>query len=352
LAELEPALYSNTSIKVLDISRNGLNDIVSAEILRDIFSSNKTMTALDLSVNIFGPIAGVVECIAEGLCSNSTLMEINLSRCHLEDGGVSTLGRNLGSRNTTLQKLTLSLNFMTSTGAGVLLETMEQNSHITDLDLENNALGNEGASLLARSLGNKASPNLTRLSLYDCNIGDDGFIALVSALEQNTSLLHLDLRSNWDVSERVFWTLAESLPEINVLQRLDFDWRPGLTSAMPLLLQGLRNNTSLFRIHVANCATELVPPTTEKRLDALVAGCRKWNILAYRNSFRSLIRAPTERLLPRGIWPDALSRVATLPDVIFEVLRSKPSLVPSEDTEGKEAAKDTCVARKCKCGDE
>jgi hypothetical protein len=55
--------------------------------------------------------------------------------------------------------------------------------------------------------------------------------------------------------------------------------------------------------------------------------------LGYRNRFLPLIRAPIERLPPRGIWPYALAWVAIL-DVIFEVLRSKPSLVPSEDTEG------------------
>ncbi len=44
--------------------------------------------------------------------------------------------------------------------------------------------------------------------------------------------------------------------------------------------------------------------------------------------------------------------VARLPDVIFEVLRSKPKLVPSKDTAGKEAAKDTGAPKKRKHGDE
>jgi Ran GTPase-activating protein (RanGAP) involved in mRNA processing and transport len=95
LAELAPALYRNTSIQVLDISRNGLNDMESAELLRDIIHSNKTVTTLDFSRNQFGRTTGAVECIAEGLGSNSTLMEINFTYCALEDGGVSTLARNL-----------------------------------------------------------------------------------------------------------------------------------------------------------------------------------------------------------------------------------------------------------------
>jgi hypothetical protein len=66
-----------------------------------------------------------------------------------------------------------------------------------------------------------------------------------------------------------------------------------------------------------------------------------------------LIRAPKERLPPRGIWPHALARVATLPDVLFEVLRLKPNLVPcEEDAEGKEAAEDTGVPKRWKRGNE
>jgi Ran GTPase-activating protein (RanGAP) involved in mRNA processing and transport len=99
------------------------------------------------------------------LGSNSTLLKIDLSWCHLRDDHVSTLARNLGSRKTTLQKLSLKDNYITSTGVGVLLEMMEHSNHITDLELERNLIGDEGAMLLARSLGNNALPNLTRLSL-------------------------------------------------------------------------------------------------------------------------------------------------------------------------------------------
>jgi hypothetical protein len=156
----------------------------------------------------------------------------------------------------------------------------------------------------------------------------------VSALGQNTSLLHLDLRYNHDVSERAFLALAESLPEIKVLQRVDFCWCSGLASAMPLLLAGLRKNTGLFRFHVAYCAPSSVPLTPEETARCAGGWMQEMEFLGYRNRILPLIFAPEERLPPRGIWPHALARVATLPDVIFEVLRSKPSLVPSEDAGG------------------
>jgi hypothetical protein len=353
LAELAPALYRNTSINELDMSYNGLGGMESAEIFRDILRSNKTMTALDLSGNKFGQTTGAVDCIADGLGSNSMLLKIDLSNCFLGDGGVSILAQSLGSRNTTLQKLTLDSNYIRSTGVGVLLETMEHNSHhITDLDLRGNFIENEGASLLARSLGNNALPNLTRLSLSRCGIGNDGIIALVSALEQNTSLLYLDLRYGNGFSERAFLALAENLPDIKVLQQVDFHWCGGLASAMPLLLAGLRKNKSLFRFHITGCVPSSVPPTPEDTAKWAGGWMQEIERLGYRNRFLALIRAPKERLPPRGVWPQALARVATLPDVIFEVLRSKPSLVPSEDTEGKEAAKHTDVPKKTKRGDE
>jgi Ran GTPase-activating protein (RanGAP) involved in mRNA processing and transport len=333
LAELAPALYRNTSIKVLNISENDLNDMESAELLRGILRSNKTITILDLSGNNFGETTGTVDYIAKGLGSNSMLLEIDISNCAFKDAHLSTLARNIGSRNTTLHKLSLKDNFITSTGVGVLLDTTEQNSHITDFELDRNPIGDEGAIVLARSLRNNALPNLTRLSLCNCDIVDDGFIALVSALEQNTSLLHLDLRYYNDiVSERALLALAESLPEIKVLQRIDLHRCRGLASAMPLLLAGLRKNTSLFRVHVANCAPSWFPHSPEETAKCAGGWMQEIERLGYRNCFRSLIRAPKDRLLPRGVWPRALARVATLPDVIFEVLSSKPSLVPSEDT--------------------
>jgi hypothetical protein len=165
-------------------------------------------------------------------------------------------------------------------------------------------------------------------------------------------LLQLDLRQDYGISERPFLALAESLPEIKVLQRVDLSWCPGLGSAMPSLLVGLRKNTSLFRFHLTGCAPSSVPPTTEETARCAGGWMQEIERLGYRNRFLPLIRAPKERLPPRGVWPYALARVATLPDVILGVLRSNPSLVLPEDTEGEEAAKDTGVPTKRKRGDE
>jgi hypothetical protein len=101
LAELAPALYHNTStlIKELDLSYTSLQDRESAEILRDILCHNKTITALSLYRSTFGRFAGAVECIADGMGSNSTLLKLNLSSCALRDGDLSTLAQTLSSEH-------------------------------------------------------------------------------------------------------------------------------------------------------------------------------------------------------------------------------------------------------------
>jgi Ran GTPase-activating protein (RanGAP) involved in mRNA processing and transport len=352
LAELAPALYHDTSIEQLDLSGNNLIDVESAEILGGVLRSNKSITSLDLSGNTFGRTPGAIDCIASGLGDNSTLLKIDLSSCALGDEDVSILAQALDSRITTLQKLALGWNTIISTGIGVLAETMKQSHPIKDLDLQRNYFGDGGAILLARSLGKNVLPDLTRLSLHNCGIGDDGFIALMSALEHNTSLLHLDLRIENGSSERAFLALAESLPEIEVLQRLELSWCPGLVSAMPLLLQGLHKNTSLFRIHVAGCAPSLVPPTLYETAKCAGGWMQEMERVGYRNRFLPMIRASKERLPPLCVWPHALARVATHPDVIFEVLCSKPNLVPSKGTDGKEAAKESDIPWEGKRGDE
>jgi hypothetical protein len=60
-------------------------------------------------------------------------------------------------------------------------------------------------------------PSLTRLDLGWCGIDDDGFVAQVLALEQNTCVQILDLKYS-DFVERGFMALAESLPNMKGLR--------------------------------------------------------------------------------------------------------------------------------------
>jgi Ran GTPase-activating protein (RanGAP) involved in mRNA processing and transport len=92
-------------------------------------------------------------------------------------------------------------------------------------------------------------PSLKRLQLGWCDIEDDGLVALVAALEQNTSLQILFLEGN-AFSGRGFSALAESLPNIKGLLQVQFTANASFQSTLPILLERFRKNTSLVKVTI------------------------------------------------------------------------------------------------------
>jgi hypothetical protein len=161
-----------------------------------------------------------------------------------------------------------------------------------------------------------AMPSLKQLELDTCGIEDGGVVALLSALERNESLQCLSLEKN-EIGERGFLALAESLPNIKGLHRIDFTANAIFESTLPLLLEGFRKNTSLVEVNIGGY---------EKG---------KWSqemkFLGQRNRFTPLLKAsgPPNTSPRLGIWSRALANVATEPDVLFYALLSNPKLFES-----------------------
>jgi hypothetical protein len=211
----------------------------------------------------------------------------------------------------------LSWNKITSVGVRALVDSgVEAVKILSVLSLMHNPLTSEGASILADALRRNAMPCLKVLHLDGCSIEDDGFVALLSALEQNSSLQILNLRGN-NIGEHGFMALAESLPNIKVLQQISLEANGSFESILPLLLEGFRKNTSLVKVSIDQCEN------------------RKWSpelkFLGQRNRFTPLLQAsePLGASAQLGIWSRALAKVATEPDVLFYVLRNKPKLIGS-----------------------
>jgi Ran GTPase-activating protein (RanGAP) involved in mRNA processing and transport len=353
LAEIAAALEQHMSIKTLDLSVNNFGDMDSAVILRNIIHVNKTIAKLDLSYNSFGRRPEAMRCIAMGLRRSVTLLQVNLAGCQLGNQGVSILAETLFSRDGGLQKLSLGDTNISFTSFRPLVDAMiEHESQITHLALLGFSIGDEGASYLANALADNALPHLICLS--GGGFGDDGLVNLASALETNQSLSELDLSwfdmgsvlelilngralvSRVRFSERGFLALANSLPEIRKLKRIHFKWCPGLLSAMPSLVEGLRDNTSVVQFNITKITDNTLfgddPyfPLTEQDTAKYDGGWMKEiQYLGFRNRFISMIRVPLESAPPLGLWAPALAKVSKLPGVLFYVLRSKAALVPS-----------------------
>jgi Leucine-rich repeat (LRR) protein len=320
LAEITPVLYRNTSIETLDLSSNGLDNIESANDLRELLRCNKNITSISLAKNTFGRNAAATRSILEGLRSNTALQQLDLSYCGLGDQGISVLANALVTRNASILELDLRNNEITSLSVHALVEdNAEAVKTVTKLCLSGNLIRSEGATILADALGLNAMPSLKQLDLCACDIEDDGIVALVSALEQNTSLQILILDYN-TFNQRGFVALAESLPNIKELQEIRFTANAAFQSTLPLLLEGFRKNISL--VEVAIPRYELYEP---------VEWSRELKFLGQRNRFTPLLKAsdPEDASPQLGIWSRALAKVATEPDVLFHVLRNKPILVGS-----------------------
>jgi Ran GTPase-activating protein (RanGAP) involved in mRNA processing and transport len=316
LTEIAPLLYRNTSIKALNLTNNGLHDIDSANVLRELMHRNKTIVSLCIARNAFGISVAAVRSIAEGVRINTTLQRLDLRGCRLDNQGISVLANALALRNASPLELNLGSNEITSVGVRALVDdNVELVKTLTKLCLSPNRIGNEGATHLANAFLRDTMPCLRELDLILCGIYDDGFVALVSALEQNTSLQILDVKDN-HFGERGHEALAESLPHIKGLQQLYFTARAGFRSTtMVLLLEGFRKNTSLVEVNIDGSGVS-------------VEFLQEVKCLGQRNRFTPLLKAsdPPDASPPLGIWSRALAKVATEPDVLFHVLCNKPKL--------------------------
>jgi hypothetical protein len=176
---------------------------------------------------------------------------------------------------------------------------------------------------LAETLRLQALPSLKCLRLINCGISDNGFVALVSALEENEILETIDLKDN-AFSVQGYLALTSSLPNIKGLQQIDFSWTTSDPSVMLALLEGFRKNTSLHGVNIVGCE----PGKWSQEL----------SFLLYRNKFSRLLQdSDTDDRKSLGLWSRALGSVVTRPDALFHVLTSKAGLIRA--TAGEEPKK-------------
>ncbi|XP_067265631.1 NACHT, LRR and PYD domains-containing protein 3-like isoform X2 [Chanodichthys erythropterus] len=128
--------------------------------------------------------------LASALRSNpSHLRELNLTWNKLGDPGVKLLSTVLENPHCKLQRLWLSECGVTDEGNAALASALRSNpSHLRQLNLSFNKIGDSGVKLLSAGLEN-CNCKLEMLGLGQCGIADEGCAALASALRSNPSHL-------------------------------------------------------------------------------------------------------------------------------------------------------------------
>ncbi|XDV26486.1 hypothetical protein PO909_030197 [Leuciscus waleckii] len=134
--------------------------------------------------------------LTSALGSNSHLRELDLTGNIIRDEGLKLLSDGLKDPHCKLEKLWLNGCNITDEGCAALTSALGSNSHLRELDLTGNIrIGDKGLTLLSDGLKDPHC-KLEKLRLSGCNITAEGCAALTSALRSNSHLRELDLSKN------------------------------------------------------------------------------------------------------------------------------------------------------------
>ena len=169
------SLHHNNMLKELYLNNTGLQP-EHMQLLGQVLSNNNSLSVLDISYNNIGPdgcqhLANVrntslnellmMHCgvgfegadhICKMLLHNKSITSVDLNGNYIKDDGVKMIVERLMS-NTTLKKLNLGNNDITSIGAGYLSKLFTYNAcTVNDIRLDDNPLEDEGVDLILQSI--------------------------------------------------------------------------------------------------------------------------------------------------------------------------------------------------------
>ena len=169
---------------------------------------------LDISSNNIG--SNGVNAIANALEHCTHLEELSVSDNIIGDDGACIIASSLGHYAQSLHKLDISSNYIGSKGVNAIANALKQCTHLKELIVSDNIIGDDGASIITSTFGHYAQC-LHKLSMNNNHIGSKGCEAIAEALRHCVNLKQLDLSYNY-LDEGDTENLIEVLSLFNVHQ--------------------------------------------------------------------------------------------------------------------------------------
>lgn len=239
LAGFVPILTANQAMLLeLHLDRNEIED--ANHQLATMLRSNTTLRILGLPNNKLQD-AGTVE-VARSMQFNTSLCSLNLQANDIHDTGAIELGQ-----VTSLKTLDLAKNVKIGReGCRAVAHMLTQNTVLTDLNLMDTPKYHTSIIL---------TPLQTNTTLkHLCLFGNNGYINwcpdLCNMLRVNSTLTNLRLGYNWFKNEQCTM-IAEALAENKTLQTIDLEGCECRSGADPLVII-LTQNTSLLSVTFSN----------------------------------------------------------------------------------------------------
>lgn len=242
-------VLSDLTLQFAECSDEGVSHIA------ELMQTSHTLKSLSLRLNNVGE-------------KGAKLLAVALKQSHLKQFAIYATQLDLhdriigdrGARHfadeikgcTELDSLCIAQSGITSEGVDSLLSALETNEIVHTLHLQSNRIGKDGASKIALFLTKTTS--LSDLTL-DGNheIGNSGTKELALALCRNETLKVLSLKS-CGIGRLGAERFAQTLQENNTLVQLDLSGNVEMSSnAFELIGRGLKSNKALQKLHLSSC---------------------------------------------------------------------------------------------------
>jgi len=187
--------------------------------------------------------------LGQAMMDNYRVTELDLSSNLITSDGLRNLSR-MFLVNGSITKLFLNMNAIGYDGARYFADALILNDdlRLTELEMAQNALGDDGAEALCRGLAGCGT--ITRLNLDGNRIHDDGAKALGDMLAHNKVITTLNLAYN-RIEKDGSKALAEALLKNCTLQRLSLKANPLGPGGLEAIGTMLRLNDSIHSLNVS-----------------------------------------------------------------------------------------------------